>query len=59
MPERNFAHLRALFVNCTLKRSPERSNMQRLMDNSVAIMRANGVTVDELRAVDHEIAPGV
>ena len=29
------------------------------MDNSVAIMRANGVSVDELRAVDHEIPPGV
>jgi multimeric flavodoxin WrbA len=57
--ERKFSDLRALFVNCTLKRSPERSNTQRLMDNSVAIMRANGVTVDELRAVDHEIAPGV
>ena len=59
MPELDFSELRALFVNCTLKRSPERSNTQRLMDNSVAIMRANGVTVDELRAVDHEIAPGV
>jgi multimeric flavodoxin WrbA len=59
MPERDFSDLRALFVNCTLKRSPERSNTQSLIDNSVAIMRANGVTVDELRAVDHEIAPGV
>lgn len=59
MPKLDFSELRALFVNCTLKRSPERSNTQRLMDNSVAIMRANGVTVDELRAVDHEIAPGV
>lgn len=59
MPEPDFSDLRALFVNCTLKRSPERSNTQRLMDNAVTIMRAHGVTVDELRAVDHEIAPGV
>ena len=51
--------LRALFVNCTLKRSPERSNTQGLVDLSAEIMRANGVAVDELRAVDHEIAPGV
>ena len=51
--------LRALFVNCTLKRSPERSNTQGLIDLSAEIMRANGVAVDELRAVDHEIAPGV
>jgi multimeric flavodoxin WrbA len=59
MAGNDFSELRALFVNCTLKRSPEASNTQRLMDNSVAIMRANGVTVDELRAVDHELAPGV
>jgi multimeric flavodoxin WrbA len=59
MPELEFSDLRALFVNCTLKPAPERSNTQLLMDNSVAIMRANGVTIDELRAVDHEIAPGV
>jgi multimeric flavodoxin WrbA len=51
--------LRALFVNCTLKRSPERSNTQGLVDLSAEIMRANGVAVDELRAVDHEIATGV
>lgn len=29
------------------------------MDISVAIMRANGVTVDQIRAVDQQIAPGV
>ena len=29
------------------------------MDISVAIMEANGVTVDQVRAVDHELAPGV
>jgi multimeric flavodoxin WrbA len=51
--------LRALFVNCTLKRSPERSHTQGLVDLSAEIMRANGVAVDELRAVDHEIATGV
>ena len=59
MTEPDFSDLRAAFVNCTLKRSPEPSNTQALMDNSVAIMRANGVTVDEIRAVDHDIAPGV
>ena len=29
------------------------------MDISVGIMEANGVTVDQFRAVDHELAPGV
>ena len=59
MSELDFSDLRAVYVNCTLKRSPEPSNTQRLMDNSIGIMRANGVSVEEVRAVDHEIAPGV
>ena len=42
--------LRALFLNCTLKpSSAELSNTQALMDNSIAIMRANGVAVDKIR----------
>ncbi len=55
----DFSELRALFVNCTLKPSPGVSNTQGLMDISVAIMEANGVSVDQIRAVDHELAPGV
>ena len=38
--------LRALYVNCTLKRSPERSNTQGLIDVSAAIMQKQGVTVE-------------
>ena len=55
----DFTDLRALYVNCTLKPSPGVSNTQGLMDISVAIMEANGVVVDQIRAVDHELAPGV
>src|ERR1700680_873405 len=54
-----FDDLRALVINCTLKRSPERSHTQGLIDRSRAIMENNGVTVDTLRAVDHDIATGV
>ena len=35
----DFSDLRALFLNCTLKRSPEVSNTQGLADLSMAIMR--------------------
>ncbi len=59
VPALDFSDLRAMFINCTLKRSPEPSNTDALMQNSVAIMRAHGVRIDEVRAVDHEIAPGV
>ena len=52
-------NLRALFINCTLKRSPERSHTQGLIERSAAIMTKHGVAVDVLRAVDHDIATGV
>ncbi len=55
----DFTDLRAVFFNCTLKPSPALSNTQGLMDISVAIMEANGVAVEQIRAVDHVIAPGV
>jgi multimeric flavodoxin WrbA len=55
----DFSHLRALFINCTLKKSPEVSNTQGLADISIEIMRRQGVTVDVIRAVDHDIATGV
>jgi multimeric flavodoxin WrbA len=57
--EHDFADLRAMFINTTLKRSPEVSNTQGLMDVSAEIMRRQGVTVDLLRAADHDIAVGV
>ena len=40
----DFTDLRALYVNCTLKPSPAISNTQGLMDISIAIMEANGVS---------------
>lgn len=55
----DFSGLKALYINCTLKRSPEVSNTQGLVDRSVALMRKNGVEVDQIRAVDHDIAVGV
>jgi multimeric flavodoxin WrbA len=55
----DFSDLSALFINGTLKRSPELSHTQGLMDISVAIMEANGVTTETVRAVDHDIATGV
>jgi multimeric flavodoxin WrbA len=48
-----------LFINCTLKRSPEVSNTQGLIDISTRIMEANGVDVEVVRAIDHDIATGV
>jgi multimeric flavodoxin WrbA len=59
MNELSFDGLRALYVNCTLKRSPERSHTQGLIDRSRAIMDRHGVETDLIRAIDHDIATGV
>ena len=42
----DFSDLRALFVSCTLKRSPEVSNTEGLAAISMEIMQKNGVAVD-------------
>ncbi len=55
----DFSGLRAMYINCTLKRSPERSHTQGLVDVSTAIMEKHGVEVEALRAIDHDIATGV
>ena len=55
----DFSDLTALFINTTLTRSPAASHTQLLIDVSADIMRQQGVTVDQFRAVDHRIATGV
>jgi multimeric flavodoxin WrbA len=57
--ETDYSDLRALFINCTLKRSPEVSNTQGLMDITMEIMRRNDVEGECIRVVDHDIATGV
>jgi hypothetical protein len=55
----DFSDLKAIFIDCTLKRSPAVSNTQALADRSIAIMRHAGVEVDVIRSIDHDIATGV
>jgi multimeric flavodoxin WrbA len=55
----SFGDLTALFINTTLKRRPEISNTQGLMDISAEIMTRQGVTVDQIRATDFDLPPGV
>lgn len=53
------ADLRAVYINGTLKRSPEPSNTEGLIEVSARVMRARGVRVDIVRTVDHVIPAGV
>lgn len=55
----NFNQLSALFINCTLKKSPEKSHTDGLIDISKSIMEKNGVSVETIRLIDHEIASGI
>ncbi len=48
-----------MFVNCTLKPSPVLSHTGGLVERSAELMRRHGVRVEVIRAVDHDIAPGV
>ena len=59
MTDQRFDDLRALFINGTLKRSPEVSNTEGLIGISRGIMAAQGVEVEVIRSIDHTIAPGV
>ncbi|MGW0583980.1 flavodoxin family protein, partial [Streptomyces sp. NPDC002920] len=58
-PPHRYDDLTALYINCTLKPSPQLSHTQGLVDKSRAIMDGAGVTTAEIRAVDHDIATGV
>jgi len=55
----DFSDLRALILNCTLKKTPQLSHTQGLIDIATAIMEKNSVTVETLRPVDFQIASGV
>ncbi len=59
MKNNDFSHLKAAYVNCTLKRSPGISHTQGLIDVSTNIMKKEGVDVSNIRFVDHEVAFGV
>ena len=55
----DFSDLRAVFLNCTLKRSPELSHTEGLIRIAQEIMERNGVQTELIRPVDEELAFGV
>lgn len=59
MEDLKFNELKAIYVNCTLKRSPRQSHTEGLMKVSMNIMEKEGVKVEYIRFVDHDVAPGV
>ena len=55
----DFSNLKAVFLNCTLKRTPELSHTEGLINISRTIMQKVGIEVEVVRPVDHQIAYGV
>ena len=55
----DYSNLKAIFVNTTLKKSPNRSHTDGLWQISKHILQENNIKIDEVRLVDHDIAFGV
>lgn len=55
----DYSDLSAIFLNCTLKRTPEKSHTDGLIGISSRIMRKHGMSVRVLRPVDYDLAFGV
>lgn len=51
--------MKALFLNCTLKKSPNQSNTQAFINNAIKEFEKLDVTCDVVRLIDHEIKFGV
>lgn len=56
---KDYSDLSALFFNCTLKKSPGKSNTDGLVGVVRELMEKQGVSTEVIRAVDHDIATGM
>lgn len=59
MKKIDFSQLKVVYVNCTLKKTPQKSHTETLIEVSKAIMTKEKVKIDEIRFIDHEVASGV
>ena len=51
--------MNAIFLNATLKRSPDASNTEALSRVVSGALEDKGVTCEHIRLVDHDVGPGV
>ncbi len=54
-----FSELKALFVNCTLTKSPGKSHTDKIINSSRGIMEKQQVSTELLRPIDLDIATGI
>ncbi len=55
----DFSDLTALFINCSIKKDKAGSHTQRLIDRAAGIMIKEGVKVDQVYLLDHQVAFGM
>jgi multimeric flavodoxin WrbA len=55
----DFSDLKALFINCSIKKDKAQSHTQRLMNRVAGIMEHEGVKVEQVYALDYVIAFGM
>ncbi|MBD1379559.1 flavodoxin family protein [Metabacillus arenae] len=51
--------MKALYLNCSLKKSSEISNTSALMEKSMNHLKENGVAAEEIRIADFQVTPGM
>jgi len=54
-----FSDLKALFVNTSLKKDASTSHTRLLLNASARIMQENGISVDHVHLVAHDVPPGI
>ena len=55
----DFSNLSAVYINCTLEKSPRESHTDKLIEVSKGIMERENVTVEKIRFIDHDVPPGI
>src|SRR5680860_496610 len=55
----NYSGLKAVFINCTLKKNGDESHTKKLMSASEKIMEKAKVKVTHIHALSHDLAFGV
>lgn len=55
----DFSGLRALYINTSLKKQPSDSHTALLLTASSKIMQSQGVDIEHLYLLDHQVPPGV
>src|SRR5689334_7150298 len=58
-PPAKYDDLKALFINCSIKKDKQQSHTQRLLNRTAGIMEEQGVKLEQIHAWDYQIAFGM